>query len=514
MFFSEVDCEDKSPICFRFKSDCLSVVGIVYIRNLCPRTCSVCTPCSPAYRPCMPEGCVDQLGCLLMAKDCRHPQKGWLTRRTCPVTCQVCRPCLAPPPTQIQAKSCSNECEDERTDCNYLATARNYCSLTSQYREWMKAKCKKSCRICTKCSSPSSSPLIRPPGPPSSVIRPPGLPSSVIRPPPSSSPLIRPPSIPGFNILPVDPRYRTTTTIRPTTTTTTTTAPTTTTTTATTTTTTTVYSSEPPTSNRSKTFFRYILNVSIYISVSPSINAEGVCVPQYGNTVQDHCLNTHNYFRCLHGVPPLRYSDELQFSAQMYANFMASDGKLGYQSVRPSIIGIHREQFIGENLAWRMQRGNKYNIVRATSDWYGEGLYYDYIHPENATKKHFTQVVWKNTTQVGCAVARIGFQVYVVAHYKYAGNIPGLFAENVKPKLPNVCSAHCSVGRCQGHDGLSSTCACGRRMALPTCTGHCVVYCPKPASHVGLWERTCTGRRSCQCIPYGRGARYPGAYCT
>uniref|UniRef100_H2Z4V1 ShKT domain-containing protein n=1 Tax=Ciona savignyi TaxID=51511 RepID=H2Z4V1_CIOSA len=109
-------CEDKSPICDRFKSQCLSVVGLFYIRNLCPFTCGACTQCPVSFMPCSPD-CADNTGCILMAKDCRHSQRGWLVRRSCPQTCGKCRPCMEPPVTQVQAKSCSNNCKDERTDC-------------------------------------------------------------------------------------------------------------------------------------------------------------------------------------------------------------------------------------------------------------------------------------------------------------------------------------------------------------------------------------------------------------
>ena len=48
---------------------------------------------------------------------------------------------------------------------------------------------------------------------------------------------------------------------------------------------------------------------------------------------------------------------------------------------------------------------------------------------------HFTAVVWKATTKVGCAVAVTadGNRIFVVAKYEQPGNYLGQFEDNVKP---------------------------------------------------------------------------------
>ena len=55
---------------------------------------------------------------------------------------------------------------------------------------------------------------------------------------------------------------------------------------------------------------------------------------------------------------------------------------------------------------------------------------------------HFTQIVWKDTTQVGCATVSCsdlknvgGAAPYTVCNYGTPGNYAGAYAENVlKPK--------------------------------------------------------------------------------
>lgn len=38
---------------------------------------------------------------------------------------------------------------------------------------------------------------------------------------------------------------------------------------------------------------------------------------------------------------------------------------------------------------------------------------------------HYTQIVWRNTTEVGCALASRHGQDYLVCHYNPAGNVSG-----------------------------------------------------------------------------------------
>lgn len=48
---------------------------------------------------------------------------------------------------------------------------------------------------------------------------------------------------------------------------------------------------------------------------------------------------------------------------------------------------------------------------------------------------HFTQVVWKASTEVGVGIAMVGNAVFVVGQYSPAGNISneGYFEKNVLP---------------------------------------------------------------------------------
>jgi hypothetical protein len=76
----------------------------------------------------------------------------------------------------------------------------------------------------------------------------------------------------------------------------------------------------------------------------------------------------------------------------------------------------------------------------AVKSWYDEVSKYDYNNPGfSSATGHFTQVVWKSSTQLGCGAAR-GVKTlngtnynafYVVCHYSPAGNVQGQFPANV-----------------------------------------------------------------------------------
>ncbi|KDQ16639.1 hypothetical protein BOTBODRAFT_172759 [Botryobasidium botryosum FD-172 SS1] len=74
--------------------------------------------------------------------------------------------------------------------------------------------------------------------------------------------------------------------------------------------------------------------------------------------------------------------------------------------------------------------------IAASALWADEAAEYDPAIPKYS---HFTQMVWKSTTQMGCAVAYCdgisgpGKGAYHVCQYSPPGNVMGQFPENVQP---------------------------------------------------------------------------------
>ncbi|TFK85742.1 PR-1-like protein [Polyporus arcularius HHB13444] len=154
-----------------------------------------------------------------------------------------------------------------------------------------------------------------------------------------------------------------------------------------------------------------------------AVTAAGPLVPKdTSDTDIAAYLFAHNSIRSQHGVGPLSWSDDLASKAQSWADncvFQHSGGKLGP---------------FGENLA--AGTGSNYGIGPAVKSWTDEVSQYD---PNSPQPSHFTQVVWKGSNQVGCAVAScngifpasFGPAQFFVCEYFPQGNIIGQFPQNV-----------------------------------------------------------------------------------
>ncbi|KAI0720342.1 CAP domain-containing protein [Cerioporus squamosus] len=126
-------------------------------------------------------------------------------------------------------------------------------------------------------------------------------------------------------------------------------------------------------------------------------------------------LDAHNAVRAQFGASPLAWSDDLQAKAQGYAEqcqLKHSDGALGQ---------------VGENLAAATGIFSEQQAVALfTQDK-------DQFNRRDIVMSHFTQVVWKSTTQLGCGIAlcpglfgdRKGTATYHVCLYDPVGNVVG-----------------------------------------------------------------------------------------
>ncbi|KAG9075962.1 hypothetical protein FRC06_009787, partial [Ceratobasidium sp. 370] len=103
-------------------------------------------------------------------------------------------------------------------------------------------------------------------------------------------------------------------------------------------------------------------------------------------------VNVHNKERAAHGAKALTWDDGLSASAQAWAN------KCRFKASIPNYQYCHSQP--GENLA--AGTGNP-SIATAIGWWNAERKNYD---PSSPQPSHWTQVVWKSTKKVGCALAK------------------------------------------------------------------------------------------------------------
>jgi hypothetical protein len=158
-----------------------------------------------------------------------------------------------------------------------------------------------------------------------------------------------------------------------------------------------------------------VVGVALLMAASPA-------VPQERDAVAD-MLDAHNEAREDVGLPPLRWSGKLAQDASGWAEHLARRNL--YDHAPPS---VRKGQ--GENL-WRGSRDR-------WSDWEKIGFFLAekrYFRPGNfpdvsrtgqwSDVGHYTQIIWPETREVGCAIARTARDEVLVCRYWPAGNIWG-----------------------------------------------------------------------------------------
>jgi pathogenesis-related protein 1 len=133
-------------------------------------------------------------------------------------------------------------------------------------------------------------------------------------------------------------------------------------------------------------------------------------------------LRLHNKARKDVGVGPLVWSDKLAAYAQKWADHLAATGCR--MEHRPSSGKWKR--IYGENLF--MGTAGYYGVgdavdawVSEKKDYHGKALNSSNWHDAG----HYTQVVWRNTKEVGCAKKVCNGMVIVVCNYNPPGNVLG-----------------------------------------------------------------------------------------
>ena len=140
-------------------------------------------------------------------------------------------------------------------------------------------------------------------------------------------------------------------------------------------------------------------------------------------TFDQRILAAHNGERLALGLEPLSWNPALAQSAQHWADYLASSGRFEHAPE-------NHDAPEGENL-WAGTKG--YFTPEAMVDaWIREKKFFrPGAFPDNSTTGrmedvgHYTQVVWRATTQVGCAESRSRKEDILVCRYAEAGNYRG-----------------------------------------------------------------------------------------
>lgn len=142
-------------------------------------------------------------------------------------------------------------------------------------------------------------------------------------------------------------------------------------------------------------------------SASGSSGAGEILKASLTDSEKQAILQSHNEWRSRYGVGALTWSDTLASDAQAWADELANRGFQLEHSPRPP-------RTAGENLAYAgntdlNSRANDLTASGVVDLWGNEVNDYDYAANTCAPGKvcgHYTQVVWSNSQQVGCGMAK------------------------------------------------------------------------------------------------------------
>lgn len=148
-------------------------------------------------------------------------------------------------------------------------------------------------------------------------------------------------------------------------------------------------------------------------------------------TAQDidaRLLAAHNDERVRLGIPPLRWSDKLARQSREWAAQLTRMDGLEHSDSVDYADPIYGEE--GENL-WRGTKGY-YTPEQMVGLWIDERAIFIYgPFPRNSRTGqwrdvgHYTQLIWRTTTEVGCAVVANDEDEVLVCRYLEGGNVIG-----------------------------------------------------------------------------------------
>ncbi|KAI0127101.1 CAP domain-containing protein [Xylariales sp. AK1849] len=153
---------------------------------------------------------------------------------------------------------------------------------------------------------------------------------------------------------------------------------------------------------------------TIVVTVAPTIPSNA---PEFVNedTFTSAILNSTNFYRTEHNASDVTWNSTLERYAEDYL-----DSTCEFE---------HSGGPYGENLAIGCS-----NATSCVEAWGNERDQYDFSHPDFSEETgHFTQLVWKNTTDVGCGAKLCPNDSgwYLVCEYWPPGNVIGEFGEEV-----------------------------------------------------------------------------------
>ncbi|HZO71315.1 MAG TPA: CAP domain-containing protein [Ktedonobacteraceae bacterium] len=158
-------------------------------------------------------------------------------------------------------------------------------------------------------------------------------------------------------------------------------------------------------------------------------------MPQIPLTSQDQqaIVDTHNKYRSEPQIntPTVAWDDTLVAGAQDWANQLAQTGQWDHSpDAKTGTVGENIAKGTGSPTATQLADGWKtqeqpnfkpgiFPDISKTGDWHAAG--------------HYSQMIWRSTTRVGCGFATDGTTTYLVCRYMVPGNKEGIGVPSPQP---------------------------------------------------------------------------------
>lgn len=142
------------------------------------------------------------------------------------------------------------------------------------------------------------------------------------------------------------------------------------------------------------------------------------CVASCAGDLSARLLAAHNVERAAVGVPPLAWDAALAAGSAAWARHLAATGRMFHSSADQSKDG--------ENLFMGTRGG--YSVEAMVGLWAAEKATLPLLaswEDDQHAVGHYTQMVWRTTTHVGCAVASGAEDDFLVCRYAPPGNVAG-----------------------------------------------------------------------------------------
>lgn len=166
------------------------------------------------------------------------------------------------------------------------------------------------------------------------------------------------------------------------------------------------------------------MSLSLLLAAVAASTATPTLPPRQTDPLAGTMLAVHNAARVEVGAPPLQWDDHLARSAASYGPRLALLGRLVHspRDTRPG-----QRENLARNIIQYATAENLAQLWVAEKQDFRPGVFPEVTRNGRrwADVAHYTQMIWRGTTHVGCAVHDEGGWRYLICRYSPPGNSDG-----------------------------------------------------------------------------------------